>query len=63
MRKVRKVRKVEKKGKNVKKEKKGKTGKCEKEFHSQTHSVTLIQNVHYFTQLDTSGYKGTSMET
>ena len=41
-----------KKGENVKK---GKKGKHEKELHSQASSVTLIQNVHNFTQLDSSG--------
>ena len=48
---------------NVKKGKKWKTWKREKELHSQAHSVTLIQNVHNFTQLDTSGYKWTPRET
>ena len=48
---------------NVKKGKKWKTWKREKELHSQAHSVTLIQNVHNFTQLDTSGYKWTPVDT
>ena len=52
-----------KKVKNVKNVKKEKSEKREKELHSQAHSVTLIQNVHNFTQLDTNGYKWTPVDT
>ena len=34
-----------------------------KELHSRVHSVTLIQNVHNFKQLDTSGYKWIQVDT
>ena len=41
----------------------GKSEKHEKELHSQGPLVAFIQNVHNFTQLDTSGYNWTKVDT
>ena len=53
------IKKSEKKWKKWKMWKTGKSEKHEKELHSQGPLVAFIQNVHSFTQLDTSGHHET----